>query len=200
MASGEREALLGESPAPDAGVGDTKWSPHAVAVKAGDGWRAWAVPAGSSAALVLFVVAQSSAMWIAEGGADVSLPGHHPSNSHASVSYNLPDTVLELFRSNEHLLGTRVLRSHTPVACNRQMKSPFLQMGRTEHPPLTADRLCQSPPVRVHRRARAGILGSMAASQARVRARRVVHARVRAKSSEMAPMVSFFLFPYGQLD
>ena len=122
MENGEREALLGDSPAPDAGFGDTKWSPHAVAVKAGDGWRAWAVPAGSSAALVLFVVAQSSAMWIAEGGADVSLPGHHRSNSHASVSYNLPDTVLELFRSNEHLLGTRVLRSHTPVACNRQMK------------------------------------------------------------------------------
>lgn len=122
MENGEREALLGESPPPDAGVGDTKWSPHAVAVKAGDGWRAWAVPAGSSAALVLFVVAQSSAMWIAEGRADVALPGHHPSNSHASVSYNLPDTVLELFRTNEHLLGTRVLRSHTPVACNRQMK------------------------------------------------------------------------------
>ena len=129
MENGEREALLGESPAPNAGVGDTKWSPHAVAVKAGDGWRAWAVPAGSSAALVLFVVAQSSAMWIAEGRADVALPGHHPSNSHASVSYNLPDTVLELFRTNEHLLGTRVLRPHTPVACNRQMKLPFLQMG-----------------------------------------------------------------------
>jgi hypothetical protein len=30
--------------------------------------------------------------------------------------------VLELFRTNEHLLGTRVLRPHTPVACNRQMK------------------------------------------------------------------------------
>jgi hypothetical protein len=93
-----------------------------VAVKAGDGWRAWAVPAGSSAALVLFVVAQTSAMWVAEGNIDVALPGHDPSNSHASVSYNLPDTVLELFRTNEHLLGTRVLRPHTPVACNRQMK------------------------------------------------------------------------------
>jgi hypothetical protein len=60
-----------------------------------------------------------------KGKSDVALPGHDPSNSHASVSYNLPDTVLELFRTNEHLLGTRVLRPHTPVACNRQMKLPF---------------------------------------------------------------------------
>ena len=101
----ERERLLGGDAPPGAGGGDKRWSPYEVAWTAGDRWRAWAVPALAALSIYLFLRGQTSAMWITRGGTDVAVSGRKPSSTVASVSYNLPDTVLELFRSREHLLG-----------------------------------------------------------------------------------------------
>ena len=103
----ERERLLGGDAPPGAGGGDKRWSPYEVAWTAGDRWRAWAVPALAALSIYLFLRGQTSAMWITRGGTDVAVSGRKPSSTVASVSYNLPDTVLELFRSREHLLGER---------------------------------------------------------------------------------------------
>ncbi len=120
----ERERLLGGDAPPGAGGGDKRWSPYEVAWTAGDPWRTWAVPALAALSIYLFLRGQTSAMWVARGGTDVAVSGRKPSSTVASVSYNLPDTVLELVRSREHLLGERARVSRYPVVARRLRHLP----------------------------------------------------------------------------
>ena len=164
----ERERLLGGDAPSRVGDGDKRWSPYEVAWTAGDPWRTWAVPALAALSIYLFLRGQTSAMWVAEGGTDVAMSGGKPSSTVASVSYNLPDTVLELFRSREHLLGERARVSRYPVVARRLRHLPVT-------PPPSNDALTACfPRIRRRRRARARVLGHLAARQARVRALRLV--------------------------
>lgn len=129
----ERERLLGGDAPPGAGGGDKRWSPYEVAWAAGDPWRTWGVPSLAALSIYLFLEAQTSEMWNARGGTDVAVSGRKPSSTVASVSYNLPDTVLELFRSREHLLGERARVSRYPVVARRLQ---FTAISRPTPAPL----------------------------------------------------------------
>ena len=142
----ERERLLGGDALPGAGGGDKRWSPYEVAWAAGDPWRTWAVPVLAALSIYLFLEAQTSEMWIARGGTDVAVSGRKPSSTVASVSYNLPDTVLELFRSKDHLLGERARVSRYPVVARRLRHLPVT-------PPPSNDALTARFP-RIRRQAR----------------------------------------------
>ena len=112
------------------------------------------------------------------GGTDVAVSGRKPSSTVASVSYNLPDTVLELFRSREHLLGERARVSRYPVVARRLRHLPA--HPRPPPPPSDDALTARFPRIRRRRRARARLLGHLAARQARVRALRLVRSDERA--------------------